>query len=710
MVDIAHQRPNRTRNFLFVGPDRFARVGVEDCLLDVRNSLPRDKRRPIRMHWEKKLASALTALETGRFEGILIDLFLPGGQGPQALEAIQKAAPGARVMVIAETDQTVAGSATKRQSRDALVAGFLEVRPLSPVLRNLIEGKPAGEAVSAEQAQAIITLESIGDAVLCADTLGRVTYLNRAAEKATGWPREDTIGRLANDVFRIIDGATREPIRDPLQLSIVKNEPMVLKSNAILIRRDGSELTIADTIAPIHERNGDVIGAVVVFQDVSEARAAALKISHLAHHDFLTDLPNRVLFDDRLSQAINLAQRHQRQIAVLFLDCDNFKNINDSLGHMMGDLLLQSLAKRIVSAGRNSDTVSRQGGDEFIILLPEVNSVEDAETYATKILTEVAKPHLIGDHELHMTASIGIAMYPADGRNADSLVHNADIALYEAKESGRNTYKCFRPGMKARAIERQSAEGGLLNALEKEEFFLHFQPRVNLLTHAVVGAEALVRWRDPQRGIISPEHFIPLAEDSGLIVPIGRWVLREACRQVKSWRDAGLTIGVLAVNVSPVEFRNSNYLDGITDLLANGVLEPGILELELTERTLVQDQRSAGTILRALSDLGIRLALDDFGTGFSSLSYLQRFAISTLKIDRSFVERLPEDLRDRSLVGAIINMGKSMELTVVAEGIETDRQLAVLRELDCAEGQGFHFCPPLPPEEFATYLSASQGQ
>lgn len=662
------------------------------------------------MHWEKKLASALTALETGRFEGILIDLFLPGGQGPQALEAIQKAAPGARVMVIAETDQTVAGSATKRQSRDALVAGFLEVRPLSPVLRNLIEGKPAGEAVSAEQAQAIITLESIGDAVLCADTLGRVTYLNRAAEKATGWPREDTIGRLANDVFRIIDGATREPIRDPLQLSIVKNEPMVLKSNAILIRRDGSELTIADTIAPIHERNGDVIGAVVVFQDVSEARAAALKISHLAHHDFLTDLPNRVLFDDRLSQAINLAQRHQRQIAVLFLDCDNFKNINDSLGHMMGDLLLQSLAKRIVSAGRNSDTVSRQGGDEFIILLPEVNSVEDAETYATKILTEVAKPHLIGDHELHMTASIGIAMYPADGRNADSLVHNADIALYEAKESGRNTYKCFRPGMKARAIERQSAEGGLLNALEKEEFFLHFQPRVNLLTHAVVGAEALVRWRDPQRGIISPEHFIPLAEDSGLIVPIGRWVLREACRQVKSWRDAGLTIGVLAVNVSPVEFRNSNYLDGITDLLANGVLEPGILELELTERTLVQDQRSAGTILRALSDLGIRLALDDFGTGFSSLSYLQRFAISTLKIDRSFVERLPEDLRDRSLVGAIINMGKSMELTVVAEGIETDRQLAVLRELDCAEGQGFHFCPPLPPEEFATYLSASQGQ
>ncbi len=710
MVDIAPPSGNRTRKFLVVGPDYSARAGVEDCLLHLKNSLPRNKRRPIRIHWEKKLASALTALENGGFEGVLLDLFLPGGAGPQALEAIQKAAPGATVMVIATTDGAVAGSTARRQDRDALVEGLLEVRPLSPVLLNLIEGKPAGEAGAAEGAQATLTLESIGDAVLCTDTLGRVTYLNRAAEKATGWCREEAVGRVANDIFRIIDGVTREPIRDPLQLSIIKNELMVLKSNAILIRRDGSELTIADTIAPIHRRSGEVTGAVVVFQDVSEARAAALKISHLAHHDFLTDLPNRVLFDDRLNQAISLARRHQRHIAVLFLDCDNFKNINDSLGHMMGDFLLQSLAKRIAAAGRSSDTVSRQGGDEFIILLPEVNSVADAETYATKILSEVAKPHIIGDHELHLTASIGIAMYPADGRNAETLVHNADIALYEAKQSARNTYKCFRPDMNARALERQSAEGGLLNALDKEEFLLHYQPRMNLQTGAVIGAEALVRWRDPERGIVSPEDFIPLAEDSGLIVPIGRWVLQTACRQANSWRDAGLPIGTLAVNVSPVEFRNSTYLDGIADLLASGLLEPGILELELTERTLVQDQQTANTTLKALSDMGIRLALDDFGTGFSSLSYLQRFAISTLKIDRSFVERLPEEARDRSLVGAIINMGKSLDLAVVAEGIETESQLNILRDLNCTEGQGFHFCHPLPPDEFATYFGATRSQ
>jgi diguanylate cyclase (GGDEF)-like protein/PAS domain S-box-containing protein len=615
-------------------------------------------------------------------------------------------------MIVAATDQALTGSAARRQARDALVAGLLEVRPLSPGLRSVIEGKAIGEgeAISTDEAQAGTTLESIGDAVLSTDTFGRVTYLNRAAEKATGWFREEALGRLANDVFRIVDGVTREPIRDPLQLSMIKNELMVLKSNAILVRRDGSELTIADTIAPIHQRNGTVTGAVVVFQDVSEARAAALKISHLAHHDFLTDLPNRVLFDDRLNQAISLAQRHQRHIAVLFLDCDNFKNINDSLGHMMGDFLLQSLAKRIASAGRSSDTVSRQGGDEFIILLPEVKAVEDAETYATKILNEVAKPHFIGEHELHLTASVGIAMYPADGRNADTLVHNADLALYEAKKSGRNTYKCFHPNMNARAIERQSAEAGLLNALEKKEFLLHYQPRMNLQTGAVTGAEALVRWRDPERGIVSPQDFIPLAEDSGLIVPLGRWVIREACRQAMSWRDAGLPIGTLAVNVSPVEFRSSAYLDGINDLLANGLVEPGVLELELTERTLVQDQQTAGTTLKALSDLGIRLALDDFGTGFSSLSYLQRFAINTLKIDRSFVERLPEEARDRSLVGAIINMGKSLELAVVAEGIETESQLNILRELNCTEGQGFHFCHPLPPEEFATYFGASRSQ
>ncbi len=710
MAAITNYPANRTRNILFVGRDQLARDGIEDCLVRAKNSLPRDKRRSIRIHWEKKLSSALTALSSGDFDSVLVDLLLADGRGPEALQSIRKAARDNRVMVIS-TGQEAVASAARHPTRRALVEGLLEVRPLLPALRNVIVEEPVGksEVGSAEEAQAGTMLELIGDGVLCTDTLGRVTYLNRAAEKASGWPREEAIGRPANEVFRIIDGATREPIRDPLQLAIIKNKPMVLKSDAILVRRNGTELTIADTVAPIHGRNGDVTGAVVVFQDVSDAHAAALKVSHLAHHDFLTDLPNRVLFDDRLNQAISLARRHRRRLGVLFLDCDNFKKINDALGHAMGDRLLQSLAKRIVSAGRGSDTVSRQGGDEFIILLPEVNEAEDATIYARKILAAVAEPHVIGEHELHVTASLGVAIYPDDGRNAGALVHSADIALYEAKKNGRNAYARFRSSMKARALERRSAEGSLLNALEKEEFLLYYQPRVSLRTGAIIGAEALLRWRDPLRGLVPPADFVPLAEDCGLIVPIGRWVMREACRQTKLWRDAGLSIGILAVNVSPIEFRSPTYLDGINELLDSGLLEPSTLELELTESALLQDMHVAAVTLKALSNLGARLALDDFGTGFSSLSYLQRFTINTLKIDRSFVEKVSETPRDRTLVAAIINLGASLGVAVVAEGIETEGQLNILRELNCAEGQGFHLCHPLPPEEFATYLAASRS-
>ena len=700
-------RQKRVHKILFIGPDRAELDRIESCLVRLKSSLARNERRPIQISWEKKLSSALTTLEKENFEGVILDLFLSSGQGPQALEAVQAAAPHAYVMVVATSDKEVAGSAVKREARDILVKGLLEVRPLEQALQGLVAGTAQDKIVFAEEAHAKITLDSIGDAVICTDISGRVTYLNAAAERLSGWTRAQAVGHLAIDVFRVIDSVTREPILDPLQLAIIKNKPMTLQRNAILITRDGDELIIEDTVAAIRDRNRRIKGAVVVFHDISETRASSIKMSHLAHYDFLTDLPNRVLFDDRLTQAIALARRHQRNLGVLFLDCDNLKKINDSLGHAMGDLLLQSVANRIVTAGRGSDTVSRQGGDEFVILLPEVKRAKDAVIYAKKILAAVAKPHLLGEHELHVTASIGIAMYPTDGRNAETLIRNADIALYEAKESGRNTYKTFRPGMKARAIERQSGEGRLLTALENEEFVLYYQPRVDLQTGATMGVEALIRWCDPERGIVAPADFVPIAEDSGLIVPIGRWVMREACRQAKEWRDTGLPVGTLAVNVSPVEFRSSTYLDGINNLLTEGLLDPGGIELELTESALVQDMSITSTTLQTLSSLGMRLTLDDFGTGFSSLSYLQHFAISTLKIDRSFVEKISQNARDRSLVAAIIGMAESLEIAVVAEGIETDDQVDVLRGLNCKEGQGFHFCHPLPADEFATYLSAS---
>ena len=448
----------------------------------------------------------------------------------------------------------------------------------------------------------------------------------------------------------------------------------------------------------------------MVFHDVSGSRAMAAKMAHLAQHDFLTALPNRVLLDDRLNQAIAMARRHQRRLAVLFLDCDRFKNINDTLGHMVGDLLLKSVAGRIVSAVRSSDTVSRQGGDEFIILLSELEDVADASLCARKIIRALAEPHHILRHDLHLTGSIGIAVYPTDGRNADTLIRHADMALYEAKESGGSTYRVFEEQMASRAVVRESVEGSLVRALEREEFRLHYQPRVKMATGAVVGVEALIRWNHPERGLVPPAEFVPLAEDCGLIVPIGRWVRREACRQAARWRNAGLDHGIMAINVSAVELRSTAFLDTVTGVLAETRIEPRFVEMELTESVLIKDTESTKGALRALTELGVRLTLDDFGTGFSSLSYLKQFPISTLKIDRSFVRELSMNADDRVLVTAIIAMGRSLGLAVIAEGVETEEQLAVLQELGCEEGQGFHFCRPLPADDFTTYLAATTRQ
>ncbi len=694
-------RDNRTA--LFVGQN----VADFDA---VRLCLTGEKSAGIRLHWEKTLASAIASIRRRDFDVILVGLPVAGSQGLQTLEALKAAAPHAPITVIVDSAEELANTALKSGAHDYLIRGALEVRALDLTLRSLIDRKAADDAFFAEKERAEVTLNSIGDAVLCTDTAGRVTYLNLVAEKMTGWPREEAAGRAAGDVLRIIDGVTRETVRDPLDLAIRYDKAMTLKADTVLVRRDGFETPIEDSSAPIHDRDGKVTGAVVVFHDVSEARALALKMSHLAHHDFLTDLPNRVLFSDRLTQAIAMARRHQRLLAVLFLDCDNFKEINDALGHATGDLLLQSVAKRLVAAGRGSDTVSRQGGDEFIILLSELEKPEDAGLCARKLIKAMAMPHRIGQHDLHLTVSIGVALFPADGRNAETLIRSADMALYEAKESGRNTYRSFRQHMKAHAVERQSVEGRLLRAIDQNEFRLHYQPRVSLASGAVVGVEALLRWNHPERGLLPPSEFVPVAEESGVIVPIGRWVLREAIRQALRWHGDGLRYGTMAVNVSAVEFRSAGYTDGVASLLAESKLDPGQLELELTETVLMQDTELTSSSLQALTGLGVRLTLDDFGTGFSSLSYLRRFPISTLKIDRSFVRELPGSAGDRTLVAAIIGMGRSLGQTVIAEGIETEDQLDVLRSLHCTEGQGFHFCRPLPADDFATYLGAVQNR
>lgn len=563
----------------------------------------------------------------------------------------------------------------------------------------------AEEALFAEKERAQVTLNSIGDAVLTTDIAGCVNYLNLVAETMTGWSRSDALGRPLSEVFHIVDGASREVAANPAERAMREDKIVGLASDCVLLRRGGVESSIEDSAAPIHNREGRVTGAVIVFHDVSESRAMAAKMAHLAHHDFLTGLPNRVLLTERLAQAIGLARRRGKQVALLFIDLDFFKHINDSLGHVIGDRLLQAAADRLVSCVRKTDTVCRQGGDEFVILLSEIEQVQDAARVADKLLLAFANPALVDGHELHVSLSMGISVYPDDGLSAEAVLQNADTAMYYAKANGRNNYQFFRTDMNSRAVQRLFVESSLRRALKLGEFLLYYQPQIDLVSGAMTGAEALIRWQDPQLGIILPAQFVPVAEESGLIVPIGRWVLREACWQVRKWQEAGLATVPVSVNISAAEFRHKDFLAGVAQILAETGLAPHFIELELTESILMHDATSSASVLAALKAMGMKLAIDDFGTGYSSLSYLKRFPIDTLKIDQSFVRDVATDADDASIVGAVIEMGRNLKQRVIAEGVETSAQLDFLRAQHCAEGQGFHLGRPLTADAFGQLLT-----
>jgi len=470
------------------------------------------------------------------------------------------------------------------------------------------------------------------------------------------------------------------------------------------------EIPIEDSVAPIHDRAGQATGAVMVFRDVSATHAMAMQMTHSAQHDFLTGLPNRMLLNDRISQAIALAARRMNRVAVLFLDLDGFKHINDSLGHPIGDKLLQSVAKRLVDGVRDSDTVSRQGGDEFVVLLSDLAEPEDAIISVNRMLMMLAAPHFIGQHDLCVTASIGVSVYPDDGLNAETLIKNADMAMYQAKENGRQSYQFFKPAMNVRAVERQSIEESLRRALERREFALHYQPQIDLKTGVITGAEALIRWTHPTRGLVPPGQFIPVAEECGLILPIGRWVLREACKQAREWANAGLPTITMAVNISSMEFRDDNFLDRVFAILEASGLDPKWLELELTESVLIKRAESAATVLQTLRAAGVQIAVDDFGTGYSSLSYLRKFPIDALKIDQSFVRQITTSPDETSIVTAVISMGRSLKLRVIAEGVETAEELAFLQAHHCDEAQGYFFSRPIPPQQFAKLLEAGVSE
>lgn len=436
-----------------------------------------------------------------------------------------------------------------------------------------------------------------------------------------------------------------------------------------------------------------------------ERKQAAETIRHLAYHDSLTSLPNRMLFRDRFLHALALAHRKKEMLAMLFLDLDRFKKINDTLGHAAGDRLLQAVAERLKKTLREGDTIARLGGDEFMILLSGVKAVEDAAKVAEKILYAIRPSFMIDGHELHITTSIGISLYPYDGQDTDTLVKNADIALYRAKEYGRNNYQLYTAAMNARAFEQLALENSLRRALEREELFLMYQPLIDLKTRTISGLEALVRWQSPNGQIHPPDTFIPLAEDTGLIVPMGEWIFNTACRQIKLWQSQGLEIYPVAVNLSARQFQQQNLIGEISKALEEHQVEPQYLAIELTESTILKNADLAIDTLREFKLMGIQISIDDFGTGYSSLSYLKRFPVDALKIDRSFVNDCIENADDAAIVSAIISMAHSLKLQVVAEGVETGSQLDFLRTQNCDKMQGYLISPPMAASQFATFLS-----
>ena len=636
---------------------------------------------------------------------ILVDLTVPEGPGIELVDRLHEELPAIPIVILSTAqDAAAAEAALQHGAQDFLLKERLDDYLLPKTLTAAIDRADVADILFNERERAQITLNSIGDAVICTDVTGHVSYLNIIAERLTGCPSVEAVGKPFEAVVRITDSATGTTVGNPMKAAVLHDAIIGLPTACTLARRDGIEIPIEDSSAPIHDRGGAIVGAVMVFHDVSKTQALTHQLAYSAQHDSLTDLPNRLLLQDRLSQALLSAKRHGTVLAVLYLDLDRFKHVNDSLGHPAGDQLLQAVARRLIECVRASDTVCRLGGDEFVIVLSEIAHAKDAAVCAEKLLHALREPIAIDGLDIHISSSIGIAIFPGDGAEAEVLLRNADSAMYAAKGAGRDNYQFYRLELNSGANDRQLIETGLRTAIERNEFELHYQPIMNLASGRCAGVEALLRWHHPTRGTLLPGEFICIAEESRSIVPIGQWVLREACRQAKAWQQSRETQLRLCVNVSALELRAKDFASAVAAILAEAEFDASGLELELTETFLMQESKSTDIVLAALKGLGIRLALDDFGTGYSSLSHMRRFPVDTLKVDRGFVRDLSTDAADAGVVSAIVQMGKSLHMRVVAEGVETKEQLLLLREMQCAEAQGFYFSRPINAAAFSDLI------
>ena len=678
---------NKTKPLILVVDDTLTNI---DLLTDV---LMDDYRLGIAMNGQK----ALAFVDRNPPDLILLDIMMPEMDGYEVCRRLKKNRKTQDIPVIfitAMSDTAHVAKGFDVGGVDYVTKPFHSLEVKARVKTHLI--------LKNQLSMSARIFESSLDGIIVTDPDTVIQIVNPAVSEITGYSAEDMIGRKTN----MLQSRRHEKVfYQDMWNSLTETENW---TGEIWNRKKNGEIYPQWlSITAIQDLWGRVTNYVGVFHDMSEMKRQQDELKYQASHDALTDLPNRIFFQYRLMDSIANADRHGEMLAIMLLDLDNFKSVNDSLGHTIGDKLLQEVASRLLRCLGEGGFVSRLGGDEFAILLEDVRNEERAVKVAGLIYESISKPFHLQTHDFFLTVSIGITFCPADGQNPETLLKNSDIAMFRAKQRGGNSYEIFTPAMDREVTRRLTLESQLRRAIERDELMVYYQPKLDLVSGGIVSMEALVRWQKPNEGIVSPAEFIPLAEKTGLILPLGKWVLQTAALQTKKWWDAGYRLRV-AVNLSPRQFQEENLLEMIHAVLAETGLPPAGLEFEITESVLMENEEMSLDLMAKMNAMGLHLALDDFGTGYSSLRYLKQFPIHTLKIDKSFVDNVPGDDENVAITSAIISMARSLKMQVVAEGVETKEQLHFLRQLVCDEMQGYLFSPPVPADKFTIMLKENK--
>lgn len=661
-------------------------------------------------------SEAIQLIEKIKPDILVLDLEMPAVNGFDILEVIQQKSTLAHIRTVVITSHNDPAVEEKALSLGAIdfISKPLNLRLCRIRIENHIKIRSQEKILQqtqaelfAEKEQLRITLDSIADAVISTDKKANIVYMNPVAQRLTGWSQTAAKGRHIEEVMKLCDATTKIPSINPLSVALKENRPVAMALNTQLISKQGIEHRVEDSAAPILDKNHNQCGAVMVFQDVSEALAMSMQMTYLSHHDQLTSLPNRVLLHDRLTQGIARAAFNDTKLSLMLLDLDKFKFINDALGHHIGDEIIAHIGHSLDRFACNDITVARVGGDEFALVVPHSANSLSLEPLVNQVLNVISKPFRSGGEQHILSASLGISVYPDDASSVEEMLRHADSAMYKAKNESANSYFYFSDDLQVEMNRRLEVGIKLRKALDENDLDVHYQPKYDVNTDTLIGVESLVRLKDGQGGFISPVHFIEYAEETGLIFRLGEQVLEKSCIAAKNWLDKGLPIKV-AVNISAKQFTDTKLVDTVAEILERTQLPSRYLELEVTESALIENFDYTVSQLKLISGMGVSIALDDFGTGYSSLSYLRLFPLDVLKIDQSFVRDMLNDEQALNIVTTIIELAHSLKLQIVAEGIETSEQKGRLQELGCQIGQGYLLSKPLDIDKANKLIQSSK--